>query len=458
MESIQAVMNGKGSQGDKTTVYLLAGVTIVAAIGAASYLSGNDLIGRARQAVSGCSKCGTPAAAAPKKSVPLSEEHKNIVKATIPILEGGGELLTKHFYGIMLNEFPEVASFFNKTHQSSGEQPRALANAVLGYAKNIDHLENIAGVATQIIQKHVALAVKPEHYTIVGQCLLRAMGEVLGPKVATKEVIDAWAAAYGQLADILIAAEESCYAATAAKVGGWRGCRPFMLSKKVKESDEVTSFYFTPADGKPIVSYQPGQYLGLVANIFGSEYRRNYSLSALSNGKTYCISVKHEPRGAVSHYLHEVMHVGATINILPPAGYLVATESSKPLILMAGGIGVTPLLPIMEHALATSSRQVTFVHCCRNKEVQAFAQRVAELAAKYPNRLTVHNWYSNNGCNHINPEKMRELNIVKQADCEAFFVGPTSFMRDANRCFVAMGVPAGQLYYEFFGPASSIDN
>jgi nitric oxide dioxygenase len=389
--------------------------------------------------------------------MPVSDKTKTIVKATVPILESGGELLTKHFYGIMLNEYPEVASFFNKTHQSSGAQPRALANAVLGYAKHIDKLENISGVATQIIQKHVALAVKPEHYPIVGSCLLRAMGEVLGPQTATKEVIDAWAEAYGQLADILIAAEEGQYAATAAKVGGWRDKRAFHVAKKVKESDEVTSFYFTPVDGKPVVNYLPGQYLGLVTNIFGSEHRRNYSLSALPNGETYRISVKHEPRGAVSHYLHEIMRKDATIHLLPPAGHMVPTGSTKPLILMAGGIGVTPLLPIMEHALENTSRHVTFVHCCRSKEVQAFGLQVEQLAAKYPGRLTVHNWYDNN-INHLNLDKMKEMGIAQNPDSEAFFVGPPSFMHDAKKNLMTLGVPKSQLHYEFFGPAENIDN
>eukprot|EP01039_Chlorochromonas_danica_P005840 gene5840-6431_t len=389
--------------------------------------------------------------------MPLSEQTKTIVKATIPILEQGGEVLTKHFYGIMLNEYPVVAPYFNKTHQLSGAQPRALANSVLMYAKNIDHLEKMGDVATQIIQKHVALAVKAEHYPIVGTCLLRAMAEVLGPDVATKEVLDAWGEAYNQLADILIAAEENCYKDIESKTGGWRGLRPFILSRKEKESEEVTSFYFTPADNQPIMPYQPGQYIGIQAFIWGTEYRRHYSLSALPNGEYYRISVKHEARGAVSHYLHEVTKVGATFNLLPPAGYMVATTSEKPLILMAGGIGITPLLPIMENALATSSRKVTFVHCCRNKDVQAFAAKVEGLAAQYPGRLQVHNWYSEGGNNHLTLEKMREWGVVSQADSEAFFVGPTAFMHNAKSFLLALGVPAEQLHYEFFGPAGSVD-
>eukprot|EP01039_Chlorochromonas_danica_P001085 gene1085-1175_t len=390
--------------------------------------------------------------------MPLSENTKKIVRATIPILEQGGEVLTKHFYGIMLNEYPEVAPYFNKTHQLSGAQPRALANSVLMYAKNIDHLEKMGDVATQIIQKHVALAVKAEHYPIVGTCLLRAMGEVLGKDVATPEVINAWAEAYQQLADILIGAEENCYQQIASKAGGWRGLRPFVLAKKEKESAEVTSFYFSPSDNKDIMTYQPGQYIGIQTFIWGTEYRRHYSLSALPSKDLYRISVKHEPRGAVSHYLHEIAKVGSSFNLLPPAGYMVATDSQKPLILVAGGIGITPLLPIMEHALTTSDRPVTFVHCCRNPNVQAFAGKVAELKEKYPGRLQTFNWYSEGGHNHITLDHLRGWGLNKQAaDSQAFFVGPPSFMHATKQNLLALGVPANELFFEFFGPAGDID-
>ena len=111
--------------------------------------------------------------------MPLTEEQKTIIKATVPILQTGGETLTKHFYGVMLKEYPEVVPFFNMSHQRTGDQPRALAHSVLMYAKHIDNLEAIGPLAGQIINKHVALAVRADHYPIVGACLLRSIREVL---------------------------------------------------------------------------------------------------------------------------------------------------------------------------------------------------------------------------------------------------------------------------------------
>ncbi|MEO0002878.1 MAG: hypothetical protein RLZZ22_570, partial [Pseudomonadota bacterium] len=225
----------------------------------------------------------------------LNDAQRAIVKSTVPLLETGGETLTRHFYRIMLGEFPEVRPLFNQAHQASGDQPRALANSVLMYAKHIDRLEGLGDLPAQIIHKHVALQVLPEHYPIVGACLLRAIREVLGAEIATDEVLAAWGAAYQQLADILINAEEQVYAATQAATGGWRGARAFRVARKEAESSEITSFYLSPVDGGPVVAHQPGQYIGLRLTVDGQDQRRNYSLSAAANGSELRISVKREP-------------------------------------------------------------------------------------------------------------------------------------------------------------------
>jgi nitric oxide dioxygenase len=109
-----------------------------------------------------------------------------------------------------------VPPLFNQAHQAHGAQPRALANAVLQYARHIDNLGALGALPAQIIQKHVALQILPEHYPIVGTCLLRAIREVLGEEIATDAVIEAWGEAYWQLANILIGAEAAEYERLAA--------------------------------------------------------------------------------------------------------------------------------------------------------------------------------------------------------------------------------------------------
>lgn len=86
------------------------------------------------------------------------------------------------------------------------------------------------------------------------------------------------------------------------------------------ESDEIISFYFAPVDNGPILAAAPGQYIGMKLVLDGEEVRRNYSLSALTDSGLYRISVKREAGGRVSNYLHDQLHVGATIDLFPPSG------------------------------------------------------------------------------------------------------------------------------------------
>ena len=272
----------------------------------------------------------------------LTHEQKAIVTSTVPLLESGGEALTTHFYRILLEDYPEVRPLFNQASQANGDQPRALANGVLMYAKNIDRLEALGGLAAQIVNKHVALQVLPEHYPIVGTCLLRAIREVLGAEIATDAVIEAWAAAYDQLAKILIGAEGAAYEEKANAPGGWRGARNFKVTRKEVESGEITSFYLAPVDGQGVLDFEPGQYITLRLEVGGHEVRRSYSLSAAPNGRSYRISVKREPGGVVSNHLHDEVLEGSVVEVFPPSGAFTLSQSERPLVLISGGVGITP--------------------------------------------------------------------------------------------------------------------
>lgn len=390
----------------------------------------------------------------------LNAEQRAIIKATVPLLETGGETLTTHFYQMMLNEYPEVRPLFNQAHQASGDQPRALANGVLMYARHIDQLEQLGGLVGQIINKHVALQILPEHYPIVGRCLLRAIEEVLGKDIATTEVIDAWGAAYGQLADILINAEESLYKQKEEADGGWRGTREFRLARRVEESREIVSFYFAPVDGKPVLKAEPGQYIGLRLMIDGVEHRRNYSLSALCDGGEYRVSVKRESGGTVSNYLHDQLMVGDTLQLFPPAGDFTLAASDKPLVLISGGVGITPTLAMLEAALPTG-RPVHFIHCARNGQVHAFREWLDTQAAQHPQLKRFYCYAEADDAAHANAVGLLDQHLLdewlpRERDVDAYFLGPKPFMAAVKRQLLALGVPERQTRYEFFGPAASL--
>ncbi|WP_323157631.1 NO-inducible flavohemoprotein [Pseudomonas fulva] len=390
----------------------------------------------------------------------LNAEQRAIIKATVPLLETGGEALTTHFYQMMLNEYPEVRPLFNQAHQASGDQPRALANGVLMYARHIDQLELLGGLVGQIINKHVALQILPEHYPIVGRCLLRAIEEVLGTDIATAEVIDAWGAAYGQLADILIGAEENLYKQKEEADGGWRGAREFRLARRVEESLEIVSFYFAPVDCKPVLKAEPGQYIGLRLMIDGAEQRRNYSLSALCDGREYRISVKRESDGKVSSYLHDHLRVGDTLELFPPAGDFTLAASDRPLVLISGGVGITPTLAMLEAALPTG-RPVHFIHCARNGQVHAFREWLETQAAQHPQLKRFYCYAEADEAAHADAVGLLNQHLLgewlpRERDVDAYFLGPKPFMAAVKRQLLALGVPEQQTRYECFGPAASL--
>ncbi|MEX0293881.1 NO-inducible flavohemoprotein [Pseudomonas putida] len=391
----------------------------------------------------------------------LNAEQRAIIKATVPLLETGGEALTTHFYKLMLSEYPQVRPLFNQAHQASGDQPRALANGVLMYARHIDQLEQLGGLVGQIINKHVALQILPEHYPIVGSCLLRAIEEVLGKEIATAEVIAAWGAAYGQLAEILIGAEEGLYKQKEEAAGGWRGTREFRLVRREQESSEIVSFYFAPVDGKPVLKAEPGQYIGLQLFIDGAEQRRNYSLSALCDGKQYRISVKREAGGKVSNYLHHEMMVGSTVQLFPPSGDFTLAASDRPLVLISGGVGITPTLAMLEAALETK-RPVHFIHCARNAGVHAFRDWVDGLAERHPQLKRFYCYAEDNGSHDANAVGLLSQELLAEwmpgeRDVDAYFLGPKSFMAVIKRHLKELGVPQQQSRYEFFGPAAALE-
>jgi nitric oxide dioxygenase len=392
----------------------------------------------------------------------LSAEHRAIVKATVPLLESGGEALTTHFYQLMLNDFPEVRPLFNQAHQASGAQPRALAQSVLMYARHIDELDQLGGLVAQIINKHVALNVLPKHYPIVGQCLLRAIREVLGAEIATDAVIDAWAAAYQQLADLLIGLEEQIYAGRAAEPGGWRGTRRFRVARKTPESDEITSFYLEPADGGALLAFRPGQYIGLNLVIDGDEVRRNYSLSAAPNGRDYRISVKREPHGKVSQYLHAHVNEGDTLDLYAPSGEFTLEAGDKPLVLISGGVGITPTLAMLQSALDTG-RPVHFIHAARHAGAHAFRAAIDALAARYPQMKRFY-CYEERRTGDPAADAIGRLDatllerwLPPTRDVDAYYLGPLGFMKAIRQHLKAVGVPASQSRYEFFGPAAALE-
>lgn len=391
----------------------------------------------------------------------LSAQTIATVKATVPALQAMGEKITTHFYSIMFRDYPQVRAYFNQAHQAQGTQPRALANSVLAYAANIDRLDALKDALPVIINKHVSLDIRPEHYPIVGTCLLQAIREVLG-EAATDDIINAWAEAYGQLADILIAAEEAVYAKHESRPGGWRGPRRFKVVNKQPESAVITSFYFEPEDGGEIMTFEPGQYLTVLLSVDGQPVRRNYSLSCAPGEGYYRISVKREPEGLASNHLHDKIAIGDVVDLLPPCGEFVLESAHRPLVLLTGGVGITPAMSMLK-AAAPTGRPIEFVHAALNSHVHAFRDEVEALAKTYPNVRPCY-VYSEPLVedNHHHEEGFisRDLLLSRlpaNGDADLYFVGPKPFMSMIYRFAHELDLPRERIRYEFFGPAEALE-
>lgn len=406
----------------------------------------------------------------------LSEKTIKVVKSTAPVLDEHGETLTRHFYERMFSHNPEVAPFFNPANQTSGRQQKALAGAICAYAANIDNLQVLGGAVELIAQKHTSLQIKPEHYPIVGENLLASIREVLG-EAATDEILDAWAEAYGFLADILIGREKQIYHEHATVPGGWEGFKPFRVVKKEVESSVVTSFYLAPVDGNALPEFKPGQYITVrVADTSGKTTMRNYSLSDRPGQDWFRISVKREagetentPEGFVSNFLHASVAVGDSIELAPPCGEFfldVHEQHQRPLVLLAAGIGITPILSILLAALdATPNREIIFIHASVNEDMQAFRRTVDALAADHPN-VKVHYRYSepaktgvvrdgSASTGFVDAELIESM--VPECDGDYYFCGPQPFMVGIYQDLLTWGMPPAQVHFEFFGPRQELE-
>jgi len=398
----------------------------------------------------------------------LNKETIDIVKSTVPILEERGNEITTAFYKRMFKNNPELKNIFNQTNQRKGDQSQALANTVYAAAAHIDQLETILPAVMPIAEKHRSLNIKPEHYPIVGENLLGAMREVLGEDVATDEVINAWEKAYGEIANVFINIEKEKYEAVENKIGGWVDFRDFKVVKKVKESDVITSFYLEPVDEEPLADYEAGQYITIKADIPSEPYthQRQYSLSCAPGEGMYRISVKREeavdnnPAGVVSNFLHDQVEEGSILPISAPAGDFVLKEDNRPLVLISGGVGLTPMMSMLETSIKNNpEREVVFIHAARNGGYHAMKERVKEITEAH--NVTAYTIYgtptAEDVCDkegHIDHEWL--TSVLPTNDAAFYFCGPKGFMQAVNHHLTDYNVKEDDIHFEFFGPAQSI--
>jgi nitric oxide dioxygenase len=390
----------------------------------------------------------------------LSATSVPVIEATLPVVGEHLDTISSVFYDTMLGENPELLNLFSRSAQATGEQKRALAGAVAAFAAHLVGAGPDASVFDHIVeriaQRHCALGLRPEQYTMVGKYLLGAVGTVLGDAV-TPAVAAAWDEVYWLFAARLIGHEARLYAE--AGVDGADPWREYIVANKITEAHDTVSFILTPADGNPAPGFLPGQYVTVAADLPGDTRQlRQYSLSQAAAVGALRITVRRvrgvgsAPSGVVSAFLHDHVGIGDRLRLSHPYGELTLRDGDAPLLLVSAGVGITPMAAILDHVSRTQpTRDVTAVHADRSLErhplrtdmttngsrLRSFRHLVwYEQASDAPDAFT----------GFIDTDA-----IPLHPDADVYLCGPVPFMQAVRAGLHRRGLPDERIRYEVFG-------
>jgi ferredoxin-NADP reductase len=255
----------------------------------------------------------------------------------------------------------------------------------------------------------------------------------------------------------------------------WNGCRKFEVAKKVVECGNAASFYLAPHDKRPLPPFKPGQYITFQINIPGQSKPviRCYSLSDSHRPGQYRVTIKKAlpppdakdgKPGLISSYFYDTVREGDILDVKAPGGhFFLDLAEPRPVVLISGGVGVTPMISMLNAIIDSGGKtEVWFFFGARSGADHLFKDYLQQAAARHEN-LRLHVCYSR-------PEKTDVIgrdyqhsgrvtaDLLKQLlpsnNYDYFLCGPGSFMNSLTGGLTAWGVPAKNIHYEAFGPAT----
>jgi ring-1,2-phenylacetyl-CoA epoxidase subunit PaaE len=228
-----------------------------------------------------------------------------------------------------------------------------------------------------------------------------------------------------------------------------------------RETDECVSIALEPPAG---FSYRPGQYLTFRTALDGVEVRRSYSICTAPGDDELRVAVKQVPGGAFSSYVAAAVHPGDLLEVYGPEGRFTPLPDPEPhrhVLGFAAGSGITPVLGIVRHVLATEpTARVTVVYGNRSVSSVVFREQLAGLKDRYLDRLRVVHVLSREGTDiplhsgRIDGPKVRRLlsTLIDPSDVDEVFVcGPQEMSVTVRAALLEAGVDAHRVHVELFG-------
>lgn len=220
------------------------------------------------------------------------------------------------------------------------------------------------------------------------------------------------------------------------------------------ETDDARSLVFAVPAGADIpaerLRYAPGQFLTLrVPSERTGSVARCYSLcSSPFTDDALTVTVKRDKDGYASNWLCDHAHPGMRIHVLAPSGNFVPKTLDADFLLLAAGSGITPIMSICKSALSEGSGQVVLLYANRDERSVIFGDALRELAAKYPDRLTVVHWLES--LQGLPSATALAQLAAPYTERQAFICGPGPFMQAAREALDSLKVPAAQVHLEVF--------
>ncbi|MEX2569585.1 MAG: FAD-binding oxidoreductase [Cyclobacteriaceae bacterium] len=229
-----------------------------------------------------------------------------------------------------------------------------------------------------------------------------------------------------------------------------------------------------PSDKGKVIPHLPGQFISLKLFLpdLGLNQARQYSISSVPDEQYYRISVKREngkqpnTNGMISNYLHDEVKEGDILELTAPAGnFTLDDEKKMPLVLISGGVGVTPLISMLQSAIENNHEQsITWVHGCRSQEVHAFGDDILELISGKDN-LEQYVFYDqiteNDKTKGIleGPIELKRIPVLKiEKETHFYICGPAGFIEKQYHDLMGLGVDHKAVFYEEFGPQQLLLN